>query len=214
MRDYAIGMAVGSLFAAAVSVGCCATSWDVRGRSAAEQRDAVVTITQLCVVSTEQGLELRGYKGTGSAIGPRRVLTAAHLGVCDMQMIYVRDSDGLDHTAAPEWRDSERDVMVLGLVDATDSIAGAVEPTYGTALPGDRVCARVAHPERSTTCGVVRSIDATRIGYDVEADFVVEGGNSGAGVYDVQGQLVGVVTRTAGERGGYFTSINRGEIDK
>jgi hypothetical protein len=55
----------------------------------------------------------------------------------------------------------------------------------------ETVCVSVAIPSRRRRCGTVDGID----GRQVYASYVADYGNSGAGVYDKYGRMVGVITR-------------------
>lgn len=129
--------------------------------------------------------------GTGVAIGSGFVLTASHV-ACDVDLSNIVDSSGVRfpvHRLA--WRDNDHDLAML-LTDLSGQ-----DPVPDTAAVGDAVCAEVAVPARARRCGRVTRIDpvGTPHGFvDLWIDIQTVAGNSGAGLYDDYGHLIGVLT--------------------
>ena len=61
-----------------------------------------------------------------------------------------------------------------------------------TVEPGDSVCSAVANPERRVQCGEV--VEPLEHGAAFHDTGISVPGNSGSGVFDVDGNLVGIVT--------------------
>jgi hypothetical protein len=59
---------------------------------------------------------------------------------------------------------------------------------------GDVVCSESAIPTRARKCGTVTGLSESPSNRDIQFTNQVEGGNSGSGLYDEQGRLVGIVT--------------------
>jgi hypothetical protein len=76
---------------------------------------------------------------------------------------------------------------VLDTFDPTYPIVHGPTPEYGA-----RVCSTTAYPQFLRMCGDVQ-MPADPPG-DLSHTIVTEGGNSGSGVYDAKGRLIGIIT--------------------
>jgi hypothetical protein len=138
---------------------------------------------------------------TGSAVIVDRThaLTAAHvIGVCPLPVLLI-DSDGVSRVASLE-AVAATDVARLELLPDEPPFAGSGPPSIARAAPGAGVCIESGlHHERR--CGRVRTVSDGRGGVEHSAATIK--GDSGSGLYDEHGRLVGiVVTCDVPARGG------------
>lgn len=164
---------------------------DVRGRDPGVAFESTVRITITC--ATADGQALVGY-GSGVIVDDHTVLTAAHVAEDDPGMVCMRMAtmvNGKSYILAPGKILHDRDLasmhLMLDAFDPTYPAIFAKPPGYG-----ERVCAMTAFPRFLWRCGDVQT------GEDAPGDLshtiVVEPGNSGSGVYDTRGRLVGIIT--------------------
>jgi S1-C subfamily serine protease len=163
------------------------------------QADAAVEITVRCG-------RLGAGKGSGVVIAPNRVLTASHvIDWCEDGEIKVTHGGG-DVGAIVLLADPDSDLASLSVPTVQ---AGPIR--FGPKPEVDStICLVTRYPYINRSCGMVR-------GYsdppgDVKHGATTERGNSGSGVYDEQGRLVGIVTHlmtcTNGQLcGGKFASL-------
>lgn len=162
--------------------------------------DAAVEISVTCV--TPEGMSV-GWWGSGVIVSKTRILTAAHVvetegGVC----AYVaEDSSGKTHLMYPitVLSSEEIDLASMEIISPRDEFAS--ERVFFGKKPavGDRVCTATAWPRREYKCGdVMRSKEPPG---DIRVYMTVEPGNSGSGLYDMRGDLVGIVVHTYPNRG-------------
>ena len=164
---------------------------DVRGRSAQVALESSVLITTTCVM--EDG-SVSTWLGSGVVVNNHTVFTAAHIAedppgaVCVRRATMVNDKSYL---LAPGVTLPERDLASLHTVlekfDPTHPITHGPAPEYGA-----RVCSTTAYPRFLRMCGDVQ-MKADPPG-DLAHTIITEGGNSGSGVYDARGRLVGIIT--------------------
>lgn len=151
--------------------------------------------------------------GSGVVVGPHRVLSALHVSGCETDwpnpldlskpiklhgtLMYMRvvtgdKNDPKEHHAEVVQRFPKRDIMTLHTEDDLGAymspIAIGVDPEVG-----DTVCEASGSPTWTYRCGIVQpNLAAGRDG-DIRFAFKVEHGNSGSGLYDAHGHLVGIV---------------------
>ncbi len=141
--------------------------------------------------------------GSGIIIGEKRVLTVAHT-VARASDPSVTDSSGAVHSAQLVAIDLANDLALLEVDDL-----GFVRPTFGIA--DDTTTGLIHRAPNSGTAGykVIRRVNVMieevlgtqshqRPGYEVAA--TTERGDSGAGVYDQDHRLVGIVFAVSAER--------------
>ena len=160
------------------------------GRSAAVQNETAVAVSVICADASI-------YIGSGVALPDSRVLTAAHV-------VNACGSRGMIAILATQGETSLL-VQVEAIAPRADVVR--LEPTElgGPDLrgppvelgplpnPGEPVCVAAANPYVARRCGYVeyRADEPHGIRHSV----IVEPGNSGAGLYDCDGRLVGIVTK-------------------
>ncbi len=161
-----------------------------RGPQAALEQ--AVKITATCF--GDDG-SITGFYGSGVIVDSKTVITAAHV---------ARDPDGYTCFRVVEMTNEhkyivtpgvilvERDIATLKL-DSSESFDPTYPVIYGPSPGfGERVCAMVAHPMWLWRCGDAQMSVAPP--GDRIITITVEPGNSGSGVYDAQGRLVGIIT--------------------
>jgi hypothetical protein len=194
--------------------GCAADIQRPAGaREKTAQAAAAVSIYRECAKIPAGGmfgtgaiLFKAGY-GSGVVMGPREVLTAAHVASCPEGFrhtaLTVTTASGRVVSGQLERADASRDIAVVRLWEDVPAAPLALGP----ASPGQDVCYEAAWPQRVRHCGKVSKIRDQRVeqGADVDVwlqwskpEDAVVGGNSGSGVYDMSGRLVGLATN-----GGY-----------
>lgn len=147
-----------------------------------------------------------GGTGTGVIIDNRHVATAAHVvGCVTIPYIKVTMPDGTWRGMNVISANDDSDLAILE-IDSADTFPGPQPPEYGPRPEvGDHVCSVTAYPKHAEYCGDVTRVRESPVGNDIEASFTVLPGNSGSPVYDVEGRLVGIVTKT----GATFTSLSK-----
>jgi S1-C subfamily serine protease len=176
------------LLAAYANAGCMRS---VKGRSAEVAFDQTVLITATCVGPDGSGSI---WHGSGVIVDNQTVITAAHV---------ARDPDGMVCIRKVEMANDHTYVVMPGVILPDRDLAtlklllNEFDPTYpvlyGPApMFGDRICSMTAYPMWLYRCGEAQKA-ATPPG-DRMHTIVVEGGNSGSGVYDMRGRLVGIIT--------------------
>jgi S1-C subfamily serine protease len=168
-------------------------------RTPAEQRAAAVVIYESCPDGIKE------HRASGVVLGPYDVLTAAHVvdntAHCTYSVETLRGRKYEVHLVA------ELIVSDVARLQSDSALDGASPVTIGpTPLLEAELCIATAWPKRTHACGTV---DAYRLGAgDTGVGVVVEPGNSGSGVYDAMGRLVGVVTHLRRDTGnGWLTSL-------
>lgn len=171
---------------ALVLLGCCPTT---QPAPAAPSPSTVVNVEyQRAVrVDVDCGLGLTP-NGTGVRVGGHTVLTALHVVQCDVKSVAVVDQDGKSYEAKVQGA-APFDVARLEAKD----LPALPQLEIGSVDVGSRACAAVYLPERGRRCGEVwPNIEGQDSGW-MHVDFVAEHGNSGAGVWDEEGRLVGIL---------------------
>lgn len=174
--------------------GSCAHSSPLTSRGLVERYIEAVEIEAMCVQGNTTEGALVGWHGSGVIVSRTRVLTASHVAnkpgiVCAFSATTI---DGKMRMVQPAAFLPELDLASLEIVDGEKPF-DASPVSYG-AKPevGDRVCAAVANPWRGHKCGEVQL--PGNLPGDVQFLIIVEPGNSGSGVYNDAGELVGIVT--------------------
>ena len=165
---------------------CCATASPLRvSRTPREQWGAGVQVTVTCDGAPQWG--------SGVLVSASRVITALHVVTCPGGLepkIEVDAGDGPVNAkleiAMPQ-SDLARLYVSANLEKWFTPVS--IGPDPGT---GDRACWVAETPRTTYRCGTVEDVTVDQIWLDG----FVEHGNSGAGLYNGRGQLVGIVTAT------------------
>lgn len=173
---------------------------DAAGIAEAEQRAVAVYVHCLP--------PLAGHAGSGVAIMGRSVVTALHVVNCaplnvkgaqvaDVYIapaaVIIQDANDETHLAEVRLVDVDRDMVRLEL----DADWSHEKPTARLAPPPriGRVCLAASVPKREVKCGEVRRLRSWPPDMVLYTGVQVTFGNSGGGVYDDEGRLVGIETR-------------------
>lgn len=155
-------------------------------RTVKQQRETAVSIFTFC--PDEQGW------GSGVLLDGRHVLTAAHVVHCGMPILRVETRAGDVRMMHPLKVDWENDLALI-VIDDDElrfpyPVPGAV---IGPRPPeGEVVCLESGRPDRARQCGEV--LEYGRGAGNMAHRALTVPGNSGGGVYDESGRLVGIVT--------------------
>jgi S1-C subfamily serine protease len=154
------------------------------------QRRATVAISVACVDA--EG-EVSAWRGSGVIVGTHTIITAHH--VVDCAGIYIATVETLaGELLNATVVDFDADSDVANIV--TDGPLPEFRFHLG-ALPeiGEIVCSESAIPTRARKCGEVVHSSSEQSAMDIRFMANVVGGNSGSGLYNDRGHLIGVVTR-------------------
>jgi hypothetical protein len=178
-----------------------------RGLTVAEERAAAMYVYVTCASGDDAS-------GSGVLVDHDRILTAAHVVVCDdgNPPTSVRAGPRLDdiRTASVERLSIDADVAALRLETPVSDIRPASD--WSSAREGSLICASTSLPERTWGCGNISALSGAS-GNDIDHTEPTDYGNSGAGMYDGGGRLIGIVTQCytdsegCSDRGGRATSV-------
>jgi serine protease Do len=177
-------------------------------------RDSIVVIgTEETVITVETGFRPAKSAGLGSGvlIAPNRVLTAAHVvhtadkvavAFHDDRTVYARvlSSSRLADTAVLELESPQNDIPVARLGDSDELEVGeqivVIGAPYGLTytLTTGRISGRV-------NAGAVGG-DMMNVEY-LQTDAAINQGNSGGPMFNLQGEVVGVVSSILSQSGGF-----------
>lgn len=170
--------------------------------SAPDASDVVAVVEVACVSGGSAWVQT----GSGAAVGPHRVLTAAHVLDCGghaPQAVLVRPLGQVEGNARvldpgdPHMADA-------ALLETEAPFRAWAEVAPADPVAGQPVCMRAGDPVPKVSCGLaipmplVRIEDELRTGHYAYRAFPVATpefavpGNSGSGVFDAAGQLVGI----------------------
>jgi len=177
------------LFGLLVNDGCIPNN----RRSIEEQYYTAVEIEVTCIDPSTQSGSI-GY-GTGVIVDASHVITAAHM-TTDPGFCVYKTTDLLGQSrymyVLHVLKDVDLASLTLSPAQAPFPISGVA---YGPRPPlASIVCILPAHPRREHKCGEV--FPYAKPPGDLVVGMVVEPGNSGSGVYDQQGRLVGIAVAT------------------
>lgn len=124
--------------------------------------------------------------GSGVNLGNGRILTALH--VAAYCPVYLVTSHASGHVAFGSLELGHVDDLAIIRVAPVEA---APPVRVASVQPGTVVCAMVASPEPGVRCGHVVKAMPGKGG--IEHTVPTQKGNSGGGLYDTQGNLVGVI---------------------
>lgn len=190
--QFALALTLIGLVALVATCGAC-VSESFPSRSAKARSDAAVFITAFC----EDG---RSWHGSGAIVSSTMVLTAFHVVNCQGPGNFTVDpGDGRKRVARVESALPQIDTARL-IVDG-DLSPWATKVVIGPRPQiGEEVCEATGWPRWTYRCGLIQP--QREEGGQFRFEFMTEHGNSGAGIYDHNGRLVGVVSEWRSCEGG------------
>jgi len=161
-----------------------------RKKGAELHRHAAVSI----MVECPSDGKLKSWSGSGVIVGKRTILTAEHVAYCaQTPNIFVKTVTNDIYVAKLVLRDQDSDLARIEVDEDLPDYARGV--LFGKApLEGDTICLQAAEPVASRKCGDVFMVSAFSKGPEVYHGAHTIPGNSGAGVYDMHGRLVALVS--------------------
>ena len=181
------------LIVLALVLSCSATIVHPVGQSARQQHDSMVLVQKVCPDGS------KGF-GTGILVAPDRVLTATHVVKCEIvpgMPLYMDPTNIKVSITKTQTLDAKIEVEVSGFDVSRLKLKDKSFAPYFSEVSvgpkpdiGERVCQVSAVPRSTYRCGEVQfsAVDRILFGHPVES------GNSGSGVFDSKGRLVGIVT--------------------
>jgi S1-C subfamily serine protease len=180
-----------------------------RPLSVQDQNKASVLIDVTC--RDENGLEGKRYLGSGVLVDSWHAVTASHVVAClGEKQGSISVSQGFhDTTALLVTFDHLHDLAVLELQEPF-----AVQPpTLRNPKEDSMVCFQPAFPEGPRQCGIILGVKdwSELLGFEVDLrlNLHIIPGNSGAGLFDLQGNLIGLITHGNSHTLGFGTSLLR-----
>ena len=183
-----------------------------RSLTVVQQSQAAVRIRVECI--TLNGEPGQNWNGSGVVADSMHVVTARHVIACPHErlsnlQIYVgeRKLEKVSVLAEDELHD-------LAVLKFQKAIPGTPTVHVIQALPGP-ACAETGWPTRVRRCGRISEVsdkDVRGLDVDLELKMPILPGNSGSGIFDRHGFLIGVVTHRHTDRpddGGLGSSLQR-----
>jgi S1-C subfamily serine protease len=151
-------------------------------------------------------MQFRTLYGSSVVLDGHHLLTASHVVPCQEGMIIgVKLPNGLTVQAQRVRADREHDIALLW---THEDMGNFKRPEVAYAAPGEIVCMQPAYPEGARrSCGYVKGMtkkgaEGNAFGEvawpDIETTLTTIPGNSGAGLWNAGGALVGVITHESG----------------
>lgn len=175
-------------------------------------RAAVVTIEAA-------GCSLAPSRGVGIAVGdPGMIVTVAHT-IAGATEVMVIQEDGSRHRADISWFDPRSDIAVLRIADVSRPglNTGRAEPGRPAIVLATRtdsgivvVPAKIDKFIAVTIDDIYREETANLSGLEISAE--IRRGDSGAGVIDAQGRVVGIVYARSRQRPGVAFALDDSEV--
>lgn len=178
-------------------------------RSPGQQFSAAVKILTTCtsvpmtVIDMGDGNYLRipngepvvkRFGGTGVIVDAHHLLTAKHVVTCDEgeeMMLTVNTGIGANRDAFVELEFPNNDIARLYVANTMESLMSSIEMGAAPKL-GDRVCEASMVPRPTWRCGITQQPDDEGL---FTFEMRTEHGNSGSGLYNGRGQLIGIVVQ-------------------
>lgn len=170
--------------------GVVYTEQPTQGHSIVDQYENALRVSVKCALPSG-GIVAGG--GSAVMLTSTTALTAYHVVDCPGNtLIRLTDKSGEEYRAVVVASNPGTDVAKLHVID--DSFKLFKRRTVIGQKPylGQEVCVLSAWPNRNARCGKVQLYESAP--GDLEHTAFTEPGNSGGGVYDVNGRLVAIVT--------------------
>lgn len=187
-----------SVIVLALFVSCTSCAVTMRLLPVRLQAERAVEVGVLC-----EGKPRTMQIGSGVLVDSRHVLTAYHVVSCRVVAAVAILAGGQQVALSVERAAVSADVawLVLAGQVPVPRVEIADAPS-----PGARVCMESAQPARHRVCGLsMMRIHAE--GQEIKFSFQPIPGNSGSGLYDSRGRLIGIVTHR-GQAFGLATSLS------
>lgn len=167
-------------------------------RTPDQQDESAVRIESACVAGDVFAgggtLKVEGKYGSGVVLATDTVLTVAHVVACDgARIVHVVTKSGVKYEAQVAHFDASRDYARLRV----RGLAAVGTARIGSYVQGEEACIAAAHPYRGRACGKFLRRDWIELGngtVDLWTSARVVPGNSGSGIYNAAGELVGLAT--------------------
>ena len=144
------------------------------------------------VVESQDGLGRAFSRGSGVAVGLQQVITNCHV-IAQAAQIKVKQG-GNEYLASPATSDTYLDLCLLQVPQLS---APAAQRTSVKSLRVGQTVYAIGSPqglERTLSQGLVSALRETSEGTLIQTSAPISPGSSGGGLFDVQGQLVGITT--------------------
>ncbi len=167
-------------------------------RTLEQAAESAVRVERACVdgdaFSGARTLNVQMGIGSGVVIATGSVITVAHVVECDgVALIHVVTASGTKYPATVLVIDKSRDYARLR-VPGLHAVSSAV---FAKASVGDDVCTFTAWPYVGKSCGKITKIEWQRVEngiVDLWSTARTVPGNSGSGMYNARGELVGLAS--------------------
>lgn len=181
---------------------CCATlprPAQPESRSQQAQKLTAVKIGTICVHKIDPDNDnnrdiYSTWIGSGVIVDDYHVLTVNHVTDCSdgatLGGLYIRLYDGRVVGMKIAKSDKVADLALLERVNGDKIGIHVTPPVINMVTKHDIVCATTSFPDKAWSCGTVKDVTQDT----VEISQNVEHGNSGSPMYNIQGNLVGIVT--------------------
>jgi S1-C subfamily serine protease len=167
-------------------------------RATQAQYEAAVAVESACVFgdpfTSDRDFVIRGGTGSGVVVDSHHILTALHVVDCPfIQGVRVQFANGETRRALVAKWDRDADLALLVTYSAESWPVNIAPAQYTAPEYGEAACVATAAPYRGWSCGHISSVATHRMVLGA----VAVSGNSGSGVYDSAGRLVGILVSVA-----------------
>ncbi len=186
----------------ALTIAVIATCGCVRPFDTIPTRDAqmsrAVQLNVICgnfdAMFTADKLKLGGQSGSGVIVGPHRILTAAHVPSCEKKghaaIMFAKLGGSWRFVTLERSYKPNRDIASVYVEQDTGFPPIAFRSSVMT---NENVCAAFAFPVAHYDCGAFERYIPPEEGVNSELAIPVVPGNSGSGLFDREGDLVGII---------------------
>jgi len=156
-----------------------------------KQRAAVVSLHVACL-DVEEGVQM--WRGSGVITDNHTILTADHVADCPsgVSEMIAQTVNGEIYVVTVSKQLPKYDLAQLTSEEALPWFQFAIGPRPEV---GDLVCSESGIPLRARKCEYVTAVRGDPSDKDISYKAFVVQGNSGSGLFDSQGRLIGIITR-------------------